>query len=60
MVLTSPDPVAHYAQTLRHRLGAGLVHLERLPPRPATHAELAHPLRPAVAERLAELGLVDL
>ncbi|MEZ5178147.1 MAG: DEAD/DEAH box helicase [Acidimicrobiales bacterium] len=60
MVLTSPDPVSHGAQTLRQRLGAGLVHVERLPPRPAVHAALARPLRPAVAERLAELGLADL
>lgn len=60
VVLISPDPVAHYAQTLRHRLGAGLVHLERLPPRPPTHAAPARPLRPALATRLQELGLVDL
>ncbi|QXC60106.1 DEAD/DEAH box helicase [Aquihabitans sp. G128] len=57
MALTSPDPVAAHVATLRDHLGAGLVHLERLPPRPARTAPLARPLPAAVAERLGELGL---
>ncbi|MCU1498427.1 MAG: helicase/secretion neighborhood putative DEAH-box helicase [Acidimicrobiales bacterium] len=60
MALTSPDPVADSVDTLRRRLGAGLVHLERLPARPARTAGLQRPLPPALTERLAELGLADL
>ncbi|HEX2574780.1 MAG TPA: DEAD/DEAH box helicase [Aquihabitans sp.] len=60
MALTSPDPVDAHVELLRRRLGDGLVHLERLPARPAAHGTLAHPLRPALAERLVELGIDDL
>ena len=60
MALTSPDPVDAYVQTLSGRLGAGLVHLERLPPRVARGDDLARPLSPALAGRLAELGIDQL
>jgi len=38
----------------------GLVHLERIPPRPARHALLARPLPPPVAARLDALGMGSL
>ncbi|CAN5450987.1 DEAD/DEAH box helicase [soil metagenome] len=57
MALTSPDPVDGYVATLRQRLGAGLVHLERLPPRAARTQQLDRPLPPFLAERLEELGI---
>ncbi len=57
VALTSPDPVATSVDALRGRLGAGLVHLERLPPRAARTAELARPLPAPIAERLTELGI---
>ncbi len=45
-------------QALAGRAGeAGLVHLERIPPRPARHGVLARPLRPIVAEHLARREL---
>jgi len=65
----SPGPLAPardaagtdaFAERLRRRLGPGLVHLERLPARPARTAALARPLPAPVAERLAELGLEEL
>jgi DEAD/DEAH box helicase domain-containing protein len=56
MAVLSPDPIDAYVATLRGRLQDGLVHLERLPGRPARTAALARPLAPAVAERLDELG----
>jgi DEAD/DEAH box helicase domain-containing protein len=57
MALTSHDPAASLLGALERRLGdGGLVHVERLPPRPAAFAPTARPLSPPVAERLAELG----
>ena len=60
MALTAPDPVDAYVESLRHHLGAGLVHLERLPPRPARTAALGRPLAAPLAERLVELGIDEL
>ena len=60
MALTSPDPVDVYVQTLTDRLGAGLVHIERLAPRAARGADLARPLPPLLGERVAELGIDQL
>ena len=60
MALTSPDPVDAYVETLRGRLGAGLVHLERLPPRAAQTASLHRPLPVPISSRLDELGIGDL
>lgn len=61
MALTAPDP----ADSLRRALGArlapeALVHLERLPPRPARTASLERPLHPWVEQRLVELELHEL
>ncbi len=60
MALTTTDPIENTLAALEQRLGAGLVHLERVPPRPARTAELARPLRDPQAQRLAELGLDQL
>lgn len=60
MALTSPDPVDAYVETLRRRLGAGLVHLERLPPRPARSETLHRPLPTLLDTRLNELGIAEL
>jgi DEAD/DEAH box helicase domain-containing protein len=49
-----------FAARLQARLGEGLVHCERLEARPGRTAALARPLRPAVADRLTDLGLEDL
>lgn len=50
------DPLAGTRHSLRELLGEGLVHTELLPARRASHAPLARPLPPALAERLDELG----
>lgn len=57
MALTITDPLDTTLAAIERRLGDGLVHLERLPPRAARTSELARPLRGPQAERLAELGL---
>ena len=57
MALTSLDLAASLLHALGQRLGDdGLVHVERLPPRPARTAGLSRPLPPLLAERLDELG----
>ena len=57
MALLSPDPVESLLGALGRRLGPdAIAHLERLPPRPAVTGTLHRPLRPALAERLGELG----
>jgi DEAD/DEAH box helicase domain-containing protein len=57
MAITSLDPAASLLHALSQRLGDhGLVHVERLPPRPARTAALARPLPPWLDERLGELG----
>lgn len=59
--LAAPDhPTDGFADLLRLRLGDALVHAERLPERPARTGTLRHPLRPAVADRLVELGIDEL
>ena len=60
MALTSPDPVHTYVEALKGRLGAGLVHLERLPPRSARTEQLSHPLPAYLAQRVEELGITGL
>jgi DEAD/DEAH box helicase domain-containing protein len=60
MALVSTDPLDPYLGVLHRRLGAGLVHVERLPPRPPRTASLARPLPAEVAGRLAELGIDEL
>jgi len=60
MAILSPDPVDGYVETLRGRLGDGLVHLERLSPRSTITGTPERPLSPDVAERLQELGIAEL
>lgn len=61
MALVSPDPAESLLGALGRRLGDhGLVHVERLPARPARGGVLARPLPPALGERLVELGLEQL
>ena len=60
MALTNLDPIDSSVDALGHRLGAGLVHLERLAPRPARPGRLARPLPAALEGRLAELGIEQL
>lgn len=60
MALTSSHPIESTVEVLRRQLGEGLVHLERLPGRPAATAGLARPLPSAIGDRLTELGLGNL
>ena len=57
MAVTDLDPAASLLHALGQRLGPhGLVHVERLPPRPARTAALQRPLPTWLDERLDELG----
>ncbi|WP_426571004.1 DEAD/DEAH box helicase [Aquihabitans sp. McL0605] len=57
MALTSHDPAESLLHALGQRLGDhGLVHVERLPPRPARTGGLERPLPGWLDERLGELG----
>ena len=61
MALTSLDPAASLLHALGQRLGDdGLVHVERLPPRPARTGELTRPLPSWLDDRLDELGYAAL
>jgi DEAD/DEAH box helicase domain-containing protein len=61
MAITSHDPADSLLHALSARLGPdAVVHLERLPARPATTAGLARPLAPALHARLQELDLLPL
>jgi DEAD/DEAH box helicase domain-containing protein len=54
LTLATDAPFDSLLQSLAARhADAGLVHLERIPPRPARHGALARPLPPAVAEHLS-------
>jgi len=58
MAITAHDPADSLLRALGARLGEhGLVHLERLPTRPARRGDLARPLTPWLADRVAELGI---
>jgi DEAD/DEAH box helicase domain-containing protein len=58
VAVVSPDPAESLLGALGRRLGPeGLVHLERLPGRPALTAAPARPLPGPLAERLNELGI---
>lgn len=61
MALLSPDPADSLLRALTRRLGAdGLVHLERIPARPARTAAPARAFAPCIDQRLAELGIGEL
>ncbi|CAN5826806.1 DEAD/DEAH box helicase [soil metagenome] len=60
LALASTDLIDGFRELLRGRLGAGLVAVEHLPDLPARPATLAHPLPPAMAGRLGELGVDEL
>ena len=61
MAITAHDPADSLLRALGARLGeGGLVHLERLPARPARFGELARPLPAWLGERLVELGFDEL
>ncbi|MCU1356466.1 MAG: helicase/secretion neighborhood putative DEAH-box helicase [Acidimicrobiales bacterium] len=61
MAVVSPDPAESLIGALGHRLGPeGLVHLERLPPRPSRAGTLQRPLPGTLHERIAELGITEL
>ncbi len=57
MALLAPELTDPFLPLLERRLGAGLVHVERLAARPARTAPLARPLPTPLADRLAELGI---